>query len=102
VDTQTQQIEVLMQASEIIHLLNVSDCISITYHKCADDRHNPENGQFRSFKSVSIADICTTKKGLLQVLVTEEDKTKSFTSEAVVKSLIINDLQVVKNYSLVE
>jgi hypothetical protein len=90
-----------MKASEIIHQLNVSDCISVLYHKCANDRSNPDNGKLRSFKSVSISEIYTAKNGTLQVKVETDEGVRSFTSEAVIKSLVINDLQVIKNYSLV-
>jgi hypothetical protein len=90
-----------MQASEIIDRLNVNDSISIVYHKHAEDRNNPDNGKFRSFVSVSISELYTTKSGAIQVKVETEEGVRSFTSEAIVKSLKINDLEVVKNYSLV-
>jgi hypothetical protein len=91
-----------MQASEILHLLNVNDCVSVLYHKCADDRRNPDNGKLRSFKSVCISDIYAAKNGTLQVKVETPEGVRSFTSEAIVKSLTVNDLPIVKNYSLVE
>jgi hypothetical protein len=97
-----------MQASEIIERLNVNDKISVFYHKCAQDRRNPDNGKFRSFVSATITDIYNAANGVVQVKFSVFDKEKgkdqikSFTSEAVLKSLVINDLTIVKNYSLVE
>jgi hypothetical protein len=91
-----------MQASEIIERISVSDTISVLYHKCADDRHNPDNGKLRSFKSASVLEIYAAKNGVLQVKVETGEGVRSFTSEAIVKSLRINDLEIIKNYSLVE
>lgn len=91
-----------MQASEILDRLNVNDSISIVYHKCADDRNNPDNGKFRSFVSVTISELYAAKSGVIQVKVEAPEGVRSFTSEAIVKSLEINGLQVIKNYSLVE
>jgi hypothetical protein len=91
-----------MQASQIIDRLNVNDSISIVYHKHAEDRNNPDNGKFRSFVSVSVSELYATKSGVIQVKVETPEGARSFTSEAVIRSLIINDLEVVKNYSLVE
>jgi len=90
-----------MKAEDIIERIAVSDVISVLYHKCADDRRNPDNGKLRSFKSVSVSDIYAAKNGVLQIKVETEEGVRSFTSEAVVKSLEINGLSIVKNYELV-
>jgi hypothetical protein len=90
-----------MKASEIIDRINVNDSLTIVYHKHAEDRNNPDNGKFRSFVNVSVSELYIAKNGSLQVKVETPEGVRSFTSEAIVKSLTVNDLPIVKNYSLV-
>lgn len=91
-----------MKASEILNAINVNDSISIVYHKCADDRRNPQNGQFRSFVNVTVTEIYAAKSGAIQVKFPKpEGGIGSFTSEAIVKSLAINQIAIVKDYELV-
>lgn len=89
-----------MKAQDIIERIAVSDMLTVTYHKHAEDRNNPDNGKFRSL-SGCVQDLYAAKSGVLQVKMDTEDGVRSFTSEAIVKSLIINGLQLVKNYELV-
>lgn len=90
-----------MQASEILDRLNVNDSISIVYHKHSEDRNNPDNGKFRSFVSVTISELYAAKSGVIQVKVEAPEGVRSFTSEAIVRKLEVNGVEVVKNYELV-
>ena len=89
-----------MKASDIIERISISDSLTMVYHKCADDRNNPDNGKFRSFASVTVTEFYTTKSGAIQVKVETPEGVRSFTSEAIVKRLEINGLRVVDNYEL--
>ena len=90
-----------MQAIEIIDRINVSDLISVVYHKHSEDRKNPDNGKFRSFSQVTVCEIHTAKSGALQVKVEAPEGIRSFTSEAIVKRLEINGLRIIENYARV-
>lgn len=90
-----------MKISEIIEVFDTEDIVSILFHKCADDRRNPDNGKLRSFKNVSVSEIYAAKSGVIQVKVQTPEGVRSFTSEAIVKSLTINNIQLVENYELV-
>jgi len=89
-----------MKASEIIESIRVNDTLTVLYHKCAQDRWNPDNGKFSSL-SGSVESLYNATSGVVQVKILTEKGIRSFTSDAMVKALKINNLDIVKNYELV-
>lgn len=90
-----------MKASEILESIRVNDTLTVIYHKHSEDRHNPDNGKFRSFVNCSVEELYNAESGVVQIKVMTEKGIRSFTSEAIVKRLEINGLEVVQNYELV-
>lgn len=76
--------------------IKLNSSVKVVYHGASNDRVN-DNGQFKSLEGtvVEIKDCAAGKQYIMQTM----KGTRSFTTAAKVRSLIVDNQQVVKDYA---